>query len=179
MKQEYKWMISIKYILININLIILQFGNIERDANQTKKYWNFIKLIGRTASHFTLECNLKIRPNYALIGEEVEQKNQSLEDIVNYIAIIVKNRAYKDMNFGIELIPEGLIEFFSTRKKLIQELNDLLVANQKEFDKISDYQKIKFFSEHINKENACFIQIFMKETLHGNIQVSLIAIEQL
>ena len=114
--------------------------------------------MGRSASHFTLECNLKIRPNYALIGEEVEQKNQSLEDIVNYIAIIVKNRAYKDMNFGIELIPEGLIEFFSTRKKLIQELNDLLVANQKEFDKISDYEKIKFFSEHLNKENAALFK---------------------
>ena len=74
MKQEYKQMISIKYILININLIILQFGNIERDANQTKKYWNFIKLMGRSASRFTLECDLKTRQNTALIGEEVEKK---------------------------------------------------------------------------------------------------------
>ena len=73
------------------------------------------------------------------------------------------------MNFSTELIPKGLIEFFSALKKLIQELNDLLVENQKEFDKISDNGKIKFFSEHINKENACFIQIFMKETQHGNI----------
>ena len=151
-------MISIKYILININLIILQFGNIERDTNQTKKYQNFIKLMGRSASHFTLGYNLKTRPNIALNGEEVEQKNQSLEYIVNYNSIVVKNRADKGMNFSTELIPEDLIEFILAFKKLIQELNDLLVANQKKFDKISDYEKIKFFSEHLNKENAALFK---------------------
>ena len=114
--------------------------------------------MGRSPSHFTLECNLKTRPNFALISEEVEQKNQSLEDIVKYIATVVKKRAYKDMNFGTSLIPKGLIEIIPTIKKLIQELNDMLVANRKGFDKISVYEKIKFFSEHLNKENAALFK---------------------
>ena len=129
-------------------------GNIERDANSAKKYWHFIKLMGRSASHVTLECALKTQPNIALIGEEVEQKNQSLDDIVTYIATVVKNRADKGMNFGTILVPEGLIEFIPAIKKLIQELNDMIAANQKEFDKISDNDKIKFISEHLSKENA-------------------------
>ena len=106
-------------------------GNIERDANSAKKYWHFIKLMGRSASHVTLECALKTQPNIALIGEEVEQREQSLDDIVTYMASVVKNRADKGMNFGTALIPEGLIEFIPAIKKLIQELNDMIAANQK------------------------------------------------
>ena len=163
-------------------------GNIERDANSAKKYWHFIKLMGRSASHVTLECALKTQPNIALIGEEVEQKNQSLDDIVTYIATVVKNRADKGLNFGIALIPEGLIEFIPAIKRLIQELNDMIAANQKEFDKISDNDKIKFIQEHLSKENAGLFkslpetvskQLALDRDPHGNVQVSLIATEQL
>ena len=163
-------------------------GNIERDANSAKKYWHFIKLMGRSASHVTLECALKTQPNIALIGEEVEQKNQSLDDIVTYIATVVKNRADKGLNFGIALIPEGLIEFIPAIKRLIQELNDMIAANQKEFDKISDKDKIKFIQEHLSKENAELFkslpetvskQLALDRDPHGNVQVSLIATEQL
>ncbi len=163
-------------------------GNIERDSNSAKKYWHFIKLMGRSASHVTLECALKTQPNIALIGEEVEQKNQSLDDIVTYIANVVKARADKGMNFGTALIPEGLIEFIPAIKKLIQELNDMLAANQKEFDKISDNDKIKFVAEHLSKENANLFkslpetvskQLALERDPHGNVQVSLIATEQL
>ena len=163
-------------------------GNIERDANSAKKYWHFIKLMGRSASHVTLECALKTQPNIALIGEEVEQKNESLDDIVTYIAKVVKERADQGMNYGVALIPEGLIEFIPAIKKLIQELNDMIAANQKEFDKISDNDKIKFISEHLSKENAELFkslpetvskQLALDRDPHGNVQVSLIATESL
>ena len=163
-------------------------GNIERDANSAKKYWHFIKLMGRSASHVTLECALKTRPNIALIGEEVEKKNQSLDDIVTYIANVIKKRADLGLNFGTILVPEGLIEFIPAIKKLIQELNDMIAANQKEFDKMSDNEKIKYLGEHLSKENAAIFkslpenvskQLALDRDPHGNVQVSLIATEQL
>ena len=163
-------------------------GNIERDANSAKKYWHFIKLMGRSASHVTLECALKTQPNIALIGEEVEKKNQSLDDIVTYIANVIKKRADLGLNFGTILVPEGLIEFIPAIKRLIQELNDMRAANQKEFNKISDNEKIKFVAEHLSKENAAIFkslpetvskQLALERDPHGNVQVSLIATEQL
>lgn len=163
-------------------------GNIERDANSAKKYWHFIKLMGRSASHVTLECALQTQPNVTLVGEEVEAKNQTLDDIVTYIAQIVADRAAAGNNFGTVLVPEGLIEFIPAIKKLIAELNDMLAANKEEFDKIAVDDKIKFVIDHLSKENAAIFeslptavskQLALERDPHGNVQVSLIETEQL
>ena len=163
-------------------------GNIERDCNSARKYWHFIKLMGRSASHVTLECALQVQPNITLIGEEVEAKNQTLDDIVTYIATIVADRAARGMNFGTVLVPEGLIEFIPAIKKLIAELNDLIAANQKEFDVISADEKIAFIKNHLSAANAAIFnslpagvsrQLALERDPHGNVQVSLIETEQL
>ncbi|MBQ3634172.1 MAG: diphosphate--fructose-6-phosphate 1-phosphotransferase [Bacteroidales bacterium] len=163
-------------------------GNIERDANSAKKYWHFIKLMGRSASHVTLECALQTQPNITLIGEEVEAKNQTLDDIVTYIAKVVAARADKGLNFGTVLVPEGLIEFIPAIKKLIAELNDMLAANQAEFDKVADDAKIDYVVAHLSAANAAIFkslpagvsrQLALERDPHGNVQVSLIETEQL
>ena len=163
-------------------------GNIERDANSAKKYWHFIKLMGRSASHVTLECALQTQPNITLVGEEVEAKKQTLDDIVTYIAEAVAARAAKGNNFGTVLVPEGLIEFIPAIKKLISELNDMLAANQAEFDKVADDQKIDYVVKHLSAENAAIFeslpagvsrQLALERDPHGNVQVSLIETEQL
>ena len=107
-------------------------GNIQRDCNSSRKYWHFIKLMGRSASHIALECALQTQPNVCIISEEVEAKNQSLDDVVTYIAQAVADRAAEGNNFGTVLIPEGLIEFIPAMKRLIAELNDFLAANAEE-----------------------------------------------
>ncbi len=163
-------------------------GNIERDCNSAKKYWHFIKLMGRSASHVTLECALQTQPNITLIGEEVEAKNQTLDDIVNYIAGVVAERASRGLNFGTVLVPEGLIEFIPAIKKLISELNDLIAANQAEFDQISADEKIAYIASHLSAANAAIFnslpagvsrQLALERDPHGNVQVSLIETEQL
>ncbi|MCR5697253.1 MAG: diphosphate--fructose-6-phosphate 1-phosphotransferase [Marinilabiliaceae bacterium] len=163
-------------------------GNIERDANSAKKYWHFIKLMGRSASHVTLEAALQTQPNVTLIGEEVEAKNQTLDDVVTYIANVVANRAAKGLNFGTVLVPEGLIEFIPAIKKLISELNDMLAANQAEFDKVAAEDKIDYVVKHLSAENAALFkslptavstQLALERDPHGNVQVSLIETEQL
>ena len=163
-------------------------GNIERDCNSAKKYWHFIKLMGRSASHVTLECALQTQPNITLIGEEVEAKNQTLDDIVTYIAGVVAERASRGLNFGTVLVPEGLIEFIPAIKKLIAELNDIIAANQAEFDKISADEKISFIASHLSAANAAIFkslpsgvsrQLALERDPHGNVQVSLIETEQL
>ncbi len=163
-------------------------GNIERDCNSARKYWHFIKLMGRSASHVTLECALQVQPNITLIGEEVEAKNQTLDDIVTYIAGIVADRAARGMNFGTVLVPEGLIEFIPAIKKLIAELNDLIAANQAEFDTIGADEKIAFIKAHLTAANAAIFnslpagvsrQLALERDPHGNVQVSLIETEQL
>ncbi|MCQ2074378.1 MAG: diphosphate--fructose-6-phosphate 1-phosphotransferase [Bacteroidaceae bacterium] len=163
-------------------------GNIERDCNSAKKYWHFIKLMGRSASHVTLECALQTQPNITLIGEEVEAKNQTLDDIVNYIAEVVAERASRGLNFGTVLVPEGLIEFIPAIKALISELNDLIAANQAEFDKISADEKIAYIASHLSAGNAAIFnslpagvsrQLALERDPHGNVQVSLIETEQL
>ena len=163
-------------------------GNIMRDCNSAKKYWHFIKLMGRSASHVTLECALQTHPNITLIGEEVEAKNQTLDDVVTYIAEAVCDRANLGMNYGVVLVPEGLIEFIPAIKKLIAELNDMLAANQADFDLVSDDHKIDYVLAHLSDENAAIFrslplsvsrQLALERDPHGNVQVSLIETEQL
>ena len=165
-------------------------GNIQRDANSARKYWHFIKLMGRSASHIALECALQCQPNICIISEEVEEKNMSLDDIVNYIAGVVAKRAANGNNFGTVLIPEGLIEFVPAIKKLIAELNDVLVDptthEPREF--ASAEEQIAFVKGNIAKENLATLeslpesvarQLCLDRDPHGNVQVSLIETEKL
>ena len=163
-------------------------GNIMRDCNSAKKSWHFIKLMGRSASHVTLECALQTHPNVTLIGEEVEAKNQTLDDIVTYIAEVVTDRANLGLNYGVVLVPEGLIEFIPAIKKLIAELNDMLAANQADFELVADDHKIDYVLAHLSEENASIFrslplsvsrQLALERDPHGNVQVSLIETEQL
>ena len=165
-------------------------GNIQRDANSARKYWHFIKLMGRSASHIALECALQCQPNICIISEEVEEKNMSLDDIVNYIAGVVAKRAANGNNFGTVLIPEGLIEFVPAIKKLIAELNDVLIDPEthepREF--ASAEEQIAFVKGNIAKENLATLeslpesvarQLCLDRDPHGNVQVSLIETEKL
>ena len=163
-------------------------GNIQRDCNSAKKYWHFIKLMGRSASHIALECALQTQPNICIISEEVEEKKQTLNDVVDYIAGIVAARAADGNNFGTVLIPEGLIEFIPAMKKLIAELNDFLAANGEEFAKVPQAEQISFIASKLSKENAAIYtslpegvarQLSLDRDPHGNVQVSLIETEKL
>ena len=129
-------------------------GNIERDCNSARKYWHFIKLMGRSASHIALECALQTQPNICIISEEVEAKNMSLDDIVTYIAQVVADRAAAGNNFGTVLIPEGLIEFIPAMKRLIAELNDFLAANGEEFNSIKRSKQRDYIISKLSPENA-------------------------
>ena len=161
-------------------------GNIQRDCNSAKKYWHFIKLMGRSASHIALECALQTQPNICIISEEVEAKNMTLQDVVNYIADVVAARAANGNGYGTVLIPEGLIEFIPAMKKLIAELNDFLAHNANEFAEVEN--KRQYIIDHISKENAEIYaslpegvarQLTLDRDPHGNVQVSLIETEKL
>ena len=161
-------------------------GNIQRDANSARKYWHFIKLMGRSASHIALECALQCQPNVCIISEEVEAKNQTLDDIVTYIAGVVAQRAADGNNFGTVLIPEGLIEFIPAMKKLIAELNDLLATP--EAANVSADEQRAWVIGKLSKENAAIYeslpegvakQLTMERDPHVNVQVSLIETEKL
>ncbi|MBQ7717439.1 MAG: diphosphate--fructose-6-phosphate 1-phosphotransferase, partial [Prevotella sp.] len=163
-------------------------GNIERDCNSARKYWHFIKLMGRSASHIALECALQCQPNICLISEEVEAKDQSLNDIVEQIATAVANRAAQGKNFGIVLIPEGLIEFIPAIGRLIQELNDLLAAHGDDYKDLDKDAQRAYILEHLSAENANTFatlpegvarQLSLDRDPHGNVQVSLIETEKL
>ena len=163
-------------------------GNIQRDCNSSKKYWHFIKLMGRSASHIALECALQTQPNVCIISEEVEAKNQTLQDIVNGIADIVAARAAAGNNFGTVLIPEGLIEFIPAMKNLIAQLNDLLAANATQFAALNHAEQREFILKNLSKENAAVYaslpdgvarQLTLDRDPHGNVQVSLIETEKL
>jgi len=163
-------------------------GNIQRDANSAKKYWHFIRLMGRSASHITLECALQSQPNICIISEEVEAKNMTLKDVVDEIVKVIVNRANHGLDFGTILIPEGLIEFIPAMKKLIAELNDLLAHND-DFNALStDEEKRQYVKGMLSKDSSDVYRILPKGiakqlTLdrdpHGNVQVSLIETEKL
>jgi len=163
-------------------------GNIERDCNSARKYWHFIKLMGRSASHIALECALQTQPNICLISEEVEAKEQSLDDIITEIATIVAKRAEQGDNFGTVLIPEGLIEFIPTMKGLIYELNDFLAVHGGEFSLIKKSQQRSYIISKLSKDNSEIYaslpegvarQLTLDRDPHGNVQVSLIETEKL
>ena len=161
-------------------------GNIERDCNSARKYWHFIKVMGRSASHIALECALQTQPNICLISEEVEAKAQSLDDIVTYIAEAVAARAADGNNFGTVIIPEGVIEFIPAIKKLIAQLNDVLALP--EAKEISRDEQVDFAKSHLTPENLAVFnslpvgvarQLALDRDPHGNVQVSLIETEKL
>lgn len=161
-------------------------GNIQRDCMSAKKYWHFMKLMGRSASHIALECALQTQPNVTIISEEVEEKSQTLQDIVNYIADIVVARQEKGCGYGTVLVPEGLIEFIPAMKKLIAELNEMLAHNAEEFAAATDQRQ--YVIDHLDADNAKIYaslpegvarQLTLDRDPHGNVQVSMIETEKL
>ena len=165
-------------------------GNIERDANSAKKYWHFIKVMGRSASHVALECALETQPNICLIGEEVAAKKMSLAAITNYIADSVEKRGNNGENFGVAIIPEGIVEFVPEFSRLIAEINELLAGSKtEEFNALPDWDaKYAFIKSGLSGESFAVFeilpdfvqkQLFLERDPHGNVQVSLIESEQL
>ncbi|WP_028896044.1 diphosphate--fructose-6-phosphate 1-phosphotransferase [Prevotella sp. HUN102] len=163
-------------------------GNIERDCNSARKYWHFIKLMGRSASHIALECALQTQPNICLISEEIEARDLTLNEIVEDIARIVARRAEDGRNYGVVLIPEGLIEFVPAIGRLIQELNDLLAAHGDEYKDLDHQAQRKYIISHLSEANRATYetlprgvarQLSLDRDPHGNVQVSLIETEKL
>ena len=165
-------------------------GNIQRDCNSARKYWHFIMLMGRSASHIALECALQTQPNICLVSEEVEKKEMTLDDVVTYIAQIVADRAAEGNNFGTVLIPEGLIEFIPAIKKLIAELNEVLTDPATGESRVfaNAEEQIAFVEANIAAENLAILkslpadvarQLCLDRDPHGNVQVSLIETEKL
>ena len=163
-------------------------GNIERDCNSARKYWHFIKLMGRSASHIALECALQTQPNICLISEEIEQKDLTLNQVVEQIAETVAYRASQGNNFGVVLIPEGLIEFIPAIGRLIQELNDLLAAHGADYKDLDKDAQREYILAHLSEANKATFetlpegvarQLSLDHDPHGNVQVSLIETEKL
>ena len=165
-------------------------GNIERDANSAKKYWHFVKVMGRSASHVALECALETQPNICLISEEVAAKKQSLSEIADYIADAVERRSANGNNFGVAIIPEGVVEFVPEFKALIAEINELLAGNKtEEFNALGSWEeKYAFIEKGLTAESMAVFailpqtiqqQLFLERDPHGNVQVSLIESEKL
>ena len=165
-------------------------GNIERDANSAKKYWHFIKVMGRSASHVALECALKTQPNICLVSEEVKERKMSLSQIANYIADSVEYRANHGMNFGVAIIPEGVVEFVPEFSTLIHEINELLAGSKADaFNALPSWvDKYAFIEKGLTSESMSVFallpqgiqqQLFLERDPHGNVQVSLIESEKL
>lgn len=163
-------------------------GNIERDSNSARKYWHFIKLMGRSASHIALECALQTHPNICLISEEIQEKDMTLNQIVERIATAVAHRAEHGDNFGVVLVPEGLIEFIPAIGRLIAELNDLLATHGSEYKDLNVKEQRAYILSHLSADNAATFrtlpsgvarQLSLDRDPHGNVQVSLIETEEL
>ena len=165
-------------------------GNIERDANSAKKYWHFIKVMGRSASHVALECALETQPNICLISEEVAAKKMSLSSIADYIADSVEKRSNNGNNFGVAIIPEGVVEFVPEFSTLIAEINELLAGKKAdEFNALATWkEKYAFIEKGLTSESMAVFailpetiqqQLFLERDPHGNVQVSLIESEKL
>ena len=164
-------------------------GNLLRDVNSAKKYWHFIRLMGRSASHIALECSLQTQPNITLISEEVAHNKTSLNELVEYITNIIVKRSEKGKNFGLILVPEGIIEFIPEMKAMIAELNDALAKNQEVFAEFKTFtEKIEFVMEELNEKSErvfAALPLNIQEQLledrdpHGNVQVSKIETERL
>lgn len=163
-------------------------GNIERDCNSARKYWHFIKLMGRSASHIALECALQCQPNICLVSEEIKAKNMTLNQIVENICDVIAYRASQGNNFGVILIPEGLIEFIPSIGKLIEELNDLLATHGDDYKGLDAASQREYILAHLSDENKQTFatlpsnvarQLSLDRDPHGNVQVSLIETEKL
>lgn len=163
-------------------------GNIQRDCNSSKKYYHFIKLMGRSASHIALECALETQPNICIISEEVQAKRMTLDNIVSYICYVVSERAKLGWNFGSVLVPEGLIEFIPSMKALISELNDVIEEHQEELAGLDEGDKLTTIHSYLSPVNAelykslpkhIALQLSLDRDSHGNVQVSLIETESL
>ena len=163
-------------------------GNIQRDCNSAKKYYHFIKLMGRSASHIALECALETQPNICLISEEIQAKRMTLDNIVSYICYVVSERAKLGWNFGTVLVPEGLIEFIPSMKALISELNDVLEEHAAEIAELDENEKLEKIHSYLSATNAelykslpknIALQLSLDRDSHGNVQVSLIETESL
>ena len=163
-------------------------GNIQRDCNSAKKYYHFIKLMGRSASHIALECALETQPNICIISEEIQAKRMTLDNIVSYICYVISERAKLGWNFGTVLVPEGLIEFIPSVKKLISELNDVLEEHQDEIANLEELDKLEKIHSYLTPANAelykslpknIALQLSLDRDSHGNVQVSLIETESL
>ena len=163
-------------------------GNIEGDCNSARKYWHFVKLMGRSASHIALECALQCQPNICLVSEEVKAKNMTLNQIVDELCEVIAWRASHGMNYGVSLVPEGLIEFIPSIGKLIEELNDLLANHGSEYMGLDDEAQRAYVLAHLSDENKQTFatlpadvahQLSLERDPHGNVQVSLIETEKL
>ena len=163
-------------------------GNIMRDANSAQKYWHFIKLMGRSASHIALEAALQTHPNITLISEEVKEKKMKLKQVIKYVADIVAARAADGKNFGVALIPEGLLEFIPDVGVLISELSEALAHHEKEVEGLDTAAKVEKLSQWVSKSSAEVLkslpsgiqaQLMLERDSHGNVQVSLIETEKL
>ena len=163
-------------------------GNIERDCCSARKYWHFIKVMGRSASHIALECALQCQPNMCIISEEVEQRDMTLNDIVEDLCRVISRRADKGLNFGTVIVPEGLIEFIPAIGRLIDELNDLLAAHGHEYKDLKPEEQREYIIRHLSEDNAATFetlpqnvarQLSLDRDPHGNVQVSLIDTDKL